>query len=168
MRFEVCWAPAGWVKVYRARDTKLGRDVALKVLPDAFAPSRSARSLRARSAACSPLSITRTSPRSTASKSRRRAARWCWSWSRARRWPNASRTGRSPLHEALPIAQQIAEALEAAHEQGIVHRDLKPANIKIAPDGDRQGAGLRPGEGARAPTDRRRTHPQSPTITRRR
>src|ERR1044071_4988332 len=49
----------------------------------------------------------------------------------------ADRIGRGPIpvDEALPIAKQIAEALEAAHEQGIIHRDLKPANIKLTPSG---------------------------------
>ena len=61
--------------------------------------------------------------------------RWSWSWSKARRSPIGSRAGRSPLDEAIRIARQIAEALEAAHEQGIIHRDLKPANVKVRADG---------------------------------
>ena len=59
--------------------------------------------------------------------------------------------GAIPLDEALPIAKQIAEALEAAHEQGIIHRDLKPANIKVRADGTVKvlDFGLGEGDGAR-------------------
>ena len=74
--------------------------------------------------------------------------------------------GAIPLDEALPIAKQIAEALEAAHEQGIIHRDLKPANIKVRPDGTVKvldfglAKAMEPGVGSAPHLT------QSPTITR--
>jgi eukaryotic-like serine/threonine-protein kinase len=123
----------GMGEVYRARDARLQRDVAIKVLPDLFAqdPDRLARFEREAKmlAALNHPNIAQIhgvidTPAALVMEfvggddlQQRLAA------------------GPVPVDEALPIARQIAEALEAAHERAIVHRDLKPANIKIAPDG---------------------------------
>jgi len=161
-------------EVYRARDTRLNRDVALKVLPQGFAedPFRMARfereaqllallnhpkiaaiygleesgstralvmelvegptleerigrasaSARPRSASASPANA------SASARSGAKSAAKSGSGSRAHQ-------AAVPIDDALPIAQQVAEALEYAHERGVVHRDLKPANIKVMVDG---------------------------------
>src|SRR5262245_44469690 len=121
----------GMGEVYRARDTTLGRDVAIKVLPELFAsdPERLARFKREATvlavlnrpniagiygleeSACGRVVVIGLVDGATLED---RLAQ-----------------GSMPIEEALPIAKQITAALEAAHEQCIVHRDLKPANIKL-------------------------------------
>ena len=134
-------------EVYRARDTKLNRDVALKVLPEPFArdPDRLARFTRE-----AQMLATLNHPNIARDLRPRRVERRAGAGAGAGRGPTlADRIARGPmpLDEALTIARQIAEALEAAHEKGIIHRDLKPANIKIARRRHGQGARLRAGEG---------------------
>ena len=126
----------GMGEVYRARDTTLDRDVAIKILPEVWLadPDRRARFDReARLLGVAEPSAHRRDLRRRRSRSAR--ARSSWSSSRDRRSPNGSSTGPLPLKEALAIAEQIADALDTAHQSGIVHRDLKPANIKVRPDG---------------------------------
>src|SRR6478672_4158366 len=125
----------GMGEVYKARDTRLDRDVAIKILPEAFAAdagrvARFQREAKTLAALNHPniaqifgledigdvhaLAMELVAGEDLSERIARRAL---------------------PLDEALPIGRQIAEALEAAHEQGIIHRDLKPANIKVTPSG---------------------------------
>ena len=122
-------------EVFRARDTKLNRDVALKVLPDSFAsdPERLARFTREAQtlAAINHPNIAHIHGFEESGGVRAIVMELVEGEDLSQRIA----LGAIPLDEALPIAKQIAEALEAAHEQGIIHRDLKPANIKLRPDG---------------------------------
>src|SRR5262245_5149491 len=125
----------GMGEVYRARDTKLGRDVALKVLPESLAadPERIARMHREAQvlAALNHSNIAAIYGFEDGGDVHALVLEFVDGETLAERIAR----GPIPLDEALPIAKQIAEALEAAHEQGIIHRDLKPANIKIRSDG---------------------------------
>ena len=124
----------GMGEVYRATDTNLARQVAIKVLPAAVAgdPDRLARFDReAKTLAAL------NHPNIAAIYGLEKSAGTTALVMELVEGPTlADRLGKGPIpiDEALPIAKQIAEALEAAHEQGIVHRDLKPANIKVRPD----------------------------------
>ena len=133
----------GMGEVFRARDTKLNRDVAIKVLPAAFAddPERLARFTREAQTLASlnhpniaAIYGIEEAPAVGGSASPRSRALVMELVEGEDLSAHIAR-GPIPIGEALPIARQIAEALEAAHEQGIVHRDLKPANIKLRVDG---------------------------------
>ncbi len=122
-------------QVYRATDTQLGRDVALKILPDAFAadPDRLARFQREAQVLAS-LNHPGIAAIYGIEKSDDTQA-LVLELVEGPTLADRIAKGPIPLDEALPIAKQIAEALEAAHEQGIIHRDLKPANVKVKVDG---------------------------------
>jgi serine/threonine protein kinase len=160
----------GMGEVYRARDTKLNRDVAIKILPPEFAsdPDRLARFKREAQVLASlnhqniggiygvedsgsvhALVLELVDGPTLADRIER---------------------GRLPVDESLAIARQIADALEAAHEQGIIHRDLKPANIKVRDDGtvkvlDFGLAKVAEAPSPRAPETRAAGLSRSPTIT---
>ncbi len=125
----------GMGEVYRARDPRLGREVAIKVLPDALAGDaerlarfeREARLL----AALSHAGIASIFGVEEAGGSHALVMELVEGQTLAER----IHSGALATADALPIARQLAEALEYAHERGIVHRDLKPANVKLRPDG---------------------------------
>ena len=125
----------GMGEVYRATDTKLDRDVAIKVLPESLAgdPDRIARFQREAKtlAALNHPNIAQIHGLEDTDGVKALVMELVEGPTLADRIAQ----GAIPVDEALPIAMQIAEALEAAHEQGIVHRDLKPANVKVRPDG---------------------------------
>ena len=126
----------GMGEVYQAHDTKLGREVAIKVLPEAFAhdPERLSR-------------FQREAKMLAALNHPNIAAIYGLEEDAGRNYlvmelvpgetlaQRVKREGAVPVEEALGIARQIAEALEAAHEKSIIHRDLKPANVKVTPEG---------------------------------
>src|SRR3990167_5631483 len=120
---------------YQATDTKLGRQVAIKVLPASVAQDadrlarfdREAKTL----AALNHPNIAAIYGLEDADGSKALVMELVEGPTLADRIAD----GAIPVDEALPIAKQIAQALEAAHEQGIIHRDLKPANVKVRPDG---------------------------------
>ena len=125
----------GMGQVYQATDTTLDRNVALKVLPDAFTadPDRLARFEREAKvlASLNHPNIGAIYGLEKSGDTRALVLELIEGPTLADRIAN----GPIPLDEALPIAKQIAEALEAAHEVGVIHRDLKPANIKVREDG---------------------------------
>ena len=125
----------GMGQVYQATDTKLKRLVALKILPEAFSadPERLARFQREAEvlASLNHPNIAAIHGLEEADDTRALVLELVEGPTLADR----IKRGPIPLDEALPIAKQIAEALEAAHEAGVIHRDLKPANIKVKDDG---------------------------------
>ena len=125
----------GMGEVYQARDTKLDRDVALKVLPEAFTsdPDRLARFEREAKvlASLNHPNIGTIYGLEEAEGVKALVLELIEGPTLADR----IKQGPIPIDDALPIAKQIAEALEAAHEQGVIHRDLKPANVKVKADG---------------------------------
>jgi serine/threonine protein kinase/Tol biopolymer transport system component len=125
----------GMGQVYRARDTTLNRDVALKLLPDAFVsdPDRLARFTREAQmlASLNHPNIAHIHGLEESHGVRALVMELVEGEDLSQRIAR----GAIAADDALPIAKQIAEALEAAHEQGIIHRDLKPANIKVRDDG---------------------------------
>ncbi len=137
----------GMGQVYRATDTQLGRDVALRILPDAFAadPDRVARFQREAQVLGSLNhpnigqihGIEDSEPSTVEGTGSGQAAVRALVLELVEGPTLADRIaqGAMPIEDALPIAKQITEALEAAHEAGVIHRDLKPANIKVRDDG---------------------------------
>ena len=125
----------GMGEVYRATDTRLGRDVAIKVLPTAIAANTQSMARFAREAQVL-ASLNCPGIASVFGLEESNGIRGLvMELVEGPTLADRLRQGPVPLEEALHIAKQVAEALEYAHERGIIHRDLKPANVKVTTDG---------------------------------
>ena len=134
----------GMGEVYRARDTTLNRDVAIKILPDLFAGDAERLARFSREAQ----TLASLNHPNIAHVYGLEGTGLVMELVDGEDLAERLSRGPMPIDEALPVATQIVEALEAAHERGIVHRDLKPANIKVRARRRREGAGFRTGESA--------------------
>src|SRR5262245_8496892 len=134
-KIEARLGAGGMGEVYQARDSRLGRSVAVKVLPDAFAKDAERISRFEREAKL--LASLNHSNIAALDGMEQADGTHFLVMELVEGETLAERIQRGPLpaEEAFRIAHQIAEALEAAHEKGIIHRDLKPANVKITPEG---------------------------------
>ena len=141
------WAVAAWARLHRAHDSTLGREVAIKVLPDDVMddPARLARFQREARLLAS-LNHPHVGAIYTVVEDEQRLG-LVLELVEGPTLAERLAQGPLPLRRALEIAQQIAAAIDAAHQQSIVHRDLKPANIKLSPGGVK-GTGLRDRQGA--------------------
>src|SRR6516164_4720662 len=125
----------GMGEVYRARDLKLKREVAIKILPDEFSRDADRLSRFQREAEVL-ASLNHPNIAAIHDLEETGGMRYLvLELVEGETLADRIVRGPIPVEEALAIAKQITEALEAAHERGIVHRDLKPANVKITPDG---------------------------------
>ena len=122
-------------EVYRAKDQKLGRDVAIKVLPEEFAKD-SDRVARFQREAKLLASLNHPNIAAIYGLEESDGIHFLvLELIEGDTLADRLKHGAIPAEESLKLALQIAEALEAAHEKGVIHRDLKPANIKVTPDG---------------------------------
>src|SRR5499427_9252688 len=125
----------GMGEVYRARDSKLKRDVAIKALPDEFSRDQD-RLIRFQREAEVLASLNHSNIASIYDLEEANESRFLiMELVEGETLVERIAKGPLPIEEALDVAKHICEALEAAHEKGIVHRDLKPANVKITSDG---------------------------------
>jgi eukaryotic-like serine/threonine-protein kinase len=125
----------GMGEVYQAKDQKLGRDVAIKVLPEEFAKDAD-RVARFQREAKLLASLNHTNIAAIYGLEQSGQTNFIvLELVEGETLADRIKQGPISVEESLKLALQIAEALEAAHEKGVIHRDLKPANIKVTPEG---------------------------------